>query len=143
MSNEQIEGWRIMLERDVSLHISLSDGMLLTYKLQCFQPKKDKRLQKHEFSGNHNQFPPASVPSSSAHGGSRGRGGGRGGGGGGGGARGSRGRGGAGGGSGGADGDSTRERAWKDKNKASRGNHNRKRGHDKKMARGGGGFPPV
>ena len=90
------------------------------------QPNKDKILRKHEFAGNQ---PIATLPSSSSHrddGRGRGRGGGRGG----------RGRGGRGGGQGG-DG-SARERAWKDKNKANRGNHNRKRGHDKKMARGGG-----
>jgi len=50
--------------------------------------------------------------------------------------RGGRGRGGRGGGNGG---DTTaRDRAWKDKNKTHRGNHDRKRGHDKKMARAGG-----
>ena len=50
--------------------------------------------------------------------------------------------GGGGGSSGGGGGDGVnmaRERAWKDKNKASRGNHGRKRGHDKKMARAGAG----
>ncbi|KAG6852902.1 hypothetical protein C0991_008271 [Blastosporella zonata] len=110
----QIEGWRIMLERN---------------------PRKDKILQKHEFSGNQPSIPvPIAGPSNqNVRGGDRGHGGrgrGRGGGGG-------RGRG---GGVGGAD--SARERAWKDKNKASRGNHNRKRGHDKKMARAGAGVPP-
>jgi len=48
-----------------------------------------------------------------------------------------RGRGGGGRGEGAGEG-STRDRALKDKNKASRGNHNRKTGHDKKMARAGG-----
>ncbi|KAL6307810.1 hypothetical protein BKA93DRAFT_727147 [Sparassis latifolia] len=124
-SDEQIEGWKIMLERD---------------------PKKDKILAKHEFSGNRPGTPVSgpSRPSSRGGGdrGGRGRGdGGRG--------RGGRGRGGTqdhgpggGGGEGssgrGGDRGSTRDRTWKDKNKASRGNHNRKRGHDKKMARGGG-----
>ncbi|KAH9927253.1 uncharacterized protein B0H18DRAFT_1084775 [Fomitopsis serialis] len=108
-TDEQIEGWKIMLERN---------------------PNKDKTLAKHEFTGNR------PLPSSSSHeahrGGSRGRGRGRGGRGrGGGGGRG----GGEGGGGGGGQGDSARGRAWKDKNKASRANHNRKRGHDKKMAR--------
>ncbi|KAF8068903.1 hypothetical protein FPV67DRAFT_1414720 [Lyophyllum atratum] len=118
-SDEQIEGWRIMLERN---------------------PRKDKILQKHEFAGNQNRIVAASTsgaaggPSESRVGrGGRG-GGGRGGRGGG--------RGGRGGGGGGGDGaNNARERAWKDKNKASRGNHNRKRGHDKKMARGGAGLP--
>ncbi|CAK5274697.1 unnamed protein product, partial [Mycena citricolor] len=86
-------------------------------------PKKDKILAKHEFAGNQNRIPEAMLqPQSSrnSHSGGRGRG------------RGAPGRGSA----PNADG-SARERAWKDKNKASRGNHNRKRGHDKKMARAG------
>ncbi|KAJ7073533.1 hypothetical protein B0H15DRAFT_792719 [Mycena belliarum] len=107
--DEQLEGWRIMLERN---------------------PKKDNILAKHEFAGNrHENFAEPRGGSSSRggapRGGSRGRGG-----------RGSgRGRGGGGGDDAGA---TARERAWKDKSKASRGNHNRKRGHDKKMARAGG-----
>ncbi|RDB30021.1 CUE domain-containing protein 3 [Hypsizygus marmoreus] len=113
--DEQIEGWRIMLERN---------------------PRKDKILQKHEFAGNQPWIAPApSASGSGPRGGARGRG--RGGGGGGG-----RGRGGGGGPGAGGGEDSTRERAWKDKNKASRGNHNRKRGHDKKMARAGAGVVP-
>ncbi|KAH8108784.1 hypothetical protein DFH11DRAFT_1516412, partial [Phellopilus nigrolimitatus] len=113
-SDEQIEGWRIMLERN---------------------PKKDKILQKHEFAGNRlNADLPAAGPSSSRQhegGGQPGRGGrGRGRG------RGGRGRGGGGSGSGTGGGDA-RERAWKDKNKSRQANHNRKRGHDRKMARGG------
>ncbi|KAK0495870.1 hypothetical protein EDD18DRAFT_1286309 [Armillaria luteobubalina] len=105
--DEQIEGWRIMLERN---------------------PKKDKILQKHEFSGNQQSIP-VLVQSNRGGGPSRGAGRGRGRG---------RGRGGGDGGGGGGGEQQTRDRAWKDKNKASRGNHNRKRGHDKKMARGGG-----
>ncbi|KAM6501204.1 hypothetical protein JOM56_004218 [Amanita muscaria] len=118
--DEQIEGWKIMLERN---------------------PKKDKILQKHEFSGNRNwlspQDPTPSASSSNTGGTSRGRGRGRGGG------RGWGGRGGPPGGtSGPSAGDSTqKERATKDKHKASRGNHNRKRGHDRKMARAAG--PPA
>ncbi|KAJ7664305.1 hypothetical protein B0H17DRAFT_1091899, partial [Mycena rosella] len=111
--DEQLEGWRIMLEKN---------------------PKKDKILQKHEFSGNQNEIASDSQGGSSSRGGPP-RGGGRG--------RGGRGgRGGGGGGRGRGSGDdagaTARERAWKDKSKASRGNHNRKRGHDKKMARAGG-----
>ncbi|KZT70368.1 hypothetical protein DAEQUDRAFT_668047 [Daedalea quercina L-15889] len=109
-TDEQIERWKIMLERN---------------------PNKDRILAKHEFTGNQ---PLASSSSQEPHrGGPRGRGRGRGG-------RGRGGGGGRGGGrgGGGGQGDSTRDRAWKDKNKASRGNHNRKRGHDKKMARAGG-----
>ncbi|KAF9788664.1 hypothetical protein BJ322DRAFT_1001657 [Thelephora terrestris] len=113
--DEQIEGWRIMLERN---------------------PSKDKILQKHEFSGNR----PGTIEPLQMEGGSRqthqmGEGSGHG--------RGWRGRGGRGsrgsarGGRGGGGGVDARDRAAKDKNKASRGNHNRKRGHDKKMARGG------
>lgn len=116
-SDEQIEGWRIMLERN---------------------PNKDKILQKHEFSGNQRgPLAPSPSPGTSGSGG-RGRGGQRGRGGGRGGGRG-RGRGGGGGHDGSSGGgDGARDRAWKDKNKASRANHNRKRGHDKKMARAGG-----
>ncbi|KAI0090405.1 hypothetical protein BDY19DRAFT_770952 [Irpex rosettiformis] len=125
-ADEQIEGWRIMLERD---------------------PNKDKILQKHEFSGNKRGLVPLPVrgpsqpPSNRGRGYGRGRGGGRGRGRGGRGGRG--GGGGSGSGSGGnggsGGGDSTaRDRAYKDKNKAQRGNHNRKSGHDKKMARAAG-----
>ena len=96
------------------------------------QPKKDKILQKHEFSGNKaidlSAFGNAGGSGPSSRGGDRGRGG-RG-----------RGRGagrGRGRGRGTGDGGDAKERAWKDKNKASTGNHNRKRGHDKKMARAG------
>ncbi|KAJ7266903.1 hypothetical protein B0H12DRAFT_1010510 [Mycena haematopus] len=109
-TDEQLEGWRIMLEKN---------------------PKKDKILQKHEFSGNQNEIAPVAQGGESSGGGpSRGGGRGRGG-------RGGRGNG-RGRGGGGGGGDDARDRAWKDKNKASRGNHNRKRGHDKKMARAGG-----
>ncbi|GJE97479.1 CUE domain-containing protein [Phanerochaete sordida] len=117
--DEQIEGWRIMLERN---------------------PHKDKILQKHEFAGNQRgALAPSPAPGSSGgrgRGGARGRGG-RGGGGGRGRGVGGGGASGSGGGGGGGGGDA-RDRAWKDKNKASRANHNRKRGHDKKMARAGG-----
>ncbi|CAL1699245.1 unnamed protein product [Somion occarium] len=116
-SDEQIEGWRIMLERN---------------------PKKDSILRKHEFAGNQPGLPVPGTAGSSQH---RGRGRGRGG------ARGAgrgRGRGGHHGegasGGGRAEGGGARDRAWKDKHKASRGNHSRKAGHDKKMARAGG--PP-
>ncbi|KAF8649623.1 hypothetical protein AX16_005712 [Volvariella volvacea WC 439] len=112
--DEQIEGWRIMLERN---------------------PRKDKILAKHEFRGNQNTIPAPAEPGPSR--GGRGGHGGRG--------RGNRGGGrgrGRGGGQGGASGEGgggdARDRAWKDRNKASRANHHRKRGHDKKMARMGG-----
>lgn len=108
-SDEQIEGWKIMLERN---------------------PNKDKILQKHEFSGNKlvdlSMTGNVSGSESLFRGGDRGRG------------RGGRGAGrGRGRGRGSGDGGDARERASKDKNKASRGNHNRKRGHDKKMAKAG------
>jgi activating signal cointegrator complex subunit 2 len=94
------------------------------------QPQKDKILQKHEFSGNQPSTEPIASSSSGARGSAnRGR------------ASGGRGGRGRGGGRGGAGGDTARDRAWKDKNKASRANHNRKRGHDKKMARAGAGVP--
>ncbi|KAI0266078.1 hypothetical protein BC834DRAFT_1041334 [Gloeopeniophorella convolvens] len=114
-ADEQIEGWRIMLERNPKL--------------------KERVLQKHEFAGNKPLAGPVSAgPSSRSHSRSqtpdpqaaRGRGGGA--------PRGGRGRG-RGGGRGG--GDAARDRVWKDKNKARQGNHNRKRGHDKKMGRAG------
>ncbi|EJU02280.1 hypothetical protein DACRYDRAFT_99944 [Dacryopinax primogenitus] len=120
-SDEQLEGWRIMLERN--------------------QPRKDKILQKHEFSGNRPLVPEDEGQPSSSHASDRegqsshqvrGRGG-----------RGGRGqgahRGGGGEGRGGSN--SARDRAWKDKNKARQGNHDRKRGHDKKLARAAG--PPA
>ncbi|KAG6826449.1 hypothetical protein H0H92_015759 [Tricholoma furcatifolium] len=108
-TDEQIEGWRIMLERN---------------------PRKDKILQKHEFAGNRRDIPVPIPTGGSRSDAGRGRGRGRGSGGGGGGRGASSG------------GDTAKERAWKDKNKASRGNHNRKRGHDKKMARAGAGVAP-
>ncbi|KAI0760456.1 hypothetical protein C8Q74DRAFT_1208567 [Fomes fomentarius] len=130
MGDEQIEGWKIMLERD---------------------PKKKERMfAKHEFTGNKPLNAPIAESSQSGargdggaggggRGPSRGRGRGRGRGGGG------RGRGGGrggsqheGGGGGGGSSDAARDRAWKDKDKARRANHDRKRGHDKKMARVGG-----
>ncbi|KAF8524284.1 hypothetical protein BU17DRAFT_43029 [Hysterangium stoloniferum] len=104
--DEQIEGWKIMLERN---------------------PNKDKILQKHEFAGN-KPFDRQVMHEAGPSGGDQGRSGdarGRG-----------KGRGGRGGGGGGT-GDTSRDRAWKDKNKARNANHNRKRGHDKKLARGG------
>ncbi|KAM5533798.1 hypothetical protein V8D89_012573 [Ganoderma adspersum] len=112
--DEQIEGWKIMLERDPK--------------------RKEKMLAKHEFTGNkptlNARVAEASQPASRGGGshGPRGSGRGRGGGG----------RGGGGGGGGGGGDDTARDRAWKDKNKARRGNHDRKRGHDKKMAKVGG-----
>ncbi|KAI9438642.1 hypothetical protein H4582DRAFT_1852413 [Lactarius indigo] len=135
--DEQIEGFKIMLDRNPKM--------------------KDKVFRKHEFSGNKPLAGPVpSGPSSrsrmpdSQH--ARGRGGGE---------RGRRGRGrghgrgrgrgrgagtggeveGGGGsdrGDGGGGGDKARDHAWKGKNKARQGNHDRKRGHDKKMSRVGG-----
>lgn len=118
--NEQIEGWRIMLERN---------------------PHKDKILQKHEFAGNKplkvestdEESNGEATPAARGRGGGRGGGRGRGGGGG-------KGRGGRGGGRGtgvGGNSNESRDRARKER----RGNQNRKRGHDKKMARAGGGEP--
>ncbi|RXW22893.1 hypothetical protein EST38_g2941 [Candolleomyces aberdarensis] len=120
-ADEQIEGWAVMLERDPK--------------------KKDKLLQKHEFRGNRSASPApqANIPGPSNHHGDGqrgGRGGGRGRGGGGGGGRG-RGGGGRGGNQAGGSGRGG-DRAYKDRNKSSHANHDRKRGHDKKMARAGG-----
>ncbi|KAI0031356.1 hypothetical protein K488DRAFT_79111 [Vararia minispora EC-137] len=105
--DEQIEGWRVMLERD---------------------PKqKEKILAKHEFHGNQPSLPSSTQPSSGepsrsgtpSRGASRGH------------IRGhSRGRGGSSGG-----GNSSHAR--KGKHKASQANHDRKKGHDKKMQRAG------
>ena len=121
----QIEGWRVMLERNVSddpVSLIKQDLILFLLRIYYFQPaQKEKMLQKHAFSGNEKGL---EVPSGVSKGRGRGSPGGRG--------RGARGGAGIGG-------DAAGERVWKDKNKASRGNHNRKRGHDKKMARAGPG----
>jgi len=104
LGDEQIEGWRIMLERN---------------------PKKDYILSKHEFSGNV-PLPSGELTEESGRShlqSSRGRG--------------SHGHGDSGGTSRGGAHNAARDRARKDK----AGNQNRKRGHDKKMARGGG-IPP-
>jgi len=117
-----------MLERNVSALCRKFPGYNLTTLFM--KPQKDKILGKHEFSGNQNQLPPDQGPQrggSSRGRGTRGGGGGRGG-------RGGR-------GAGGGAGNSARERANKDRNKASKANHNWKSGHDKKMARAGP--PPM
>ncbi|KAG8216861.1 hypothetical protein J3R82DRAFT_7126 [Butyriboletus roseoflavus] len=110
-TDEQIEGWRIMLDRN---------------------PKKERILQKHEFSGNRARSigitgGTGDQPGGGQRGGGggmvRGRGRGRG-----------RGRDGGGrSGPGGKNDEVVRERAHKEKNKSS----NRKRGHDKKMMKAG------
>lgn len=109
--NEQIEGWRVMLERDVSSTTLVYRGLELIVSLR--QSKAVEKLkQRHEFRRN----APIEATASS---GSDNRGG-----------RGGRGRGrGGGGGS---------DRRYSEKNKASKGNNNRKRGHDKKVAKAGG-----
>ncbi|KAG9124797.1 hypothetical protein FRC07_010228, partial [Ceratobasidium sp. 392] len=108
--DEQIEGWKYMLDKD--------------------SRRQAKIREKHEFKGNQPTLAP--TPQWDAPRGGRGRGGGR--------DRGGRGGGrggGQGGGGEGSGGDAARDRAHKDKNKARQGNHDRKRGHDKKMTRGG------
>jgi len=122
-----------MLDRNVSYSlISVS-----SFFADLSQPRKERILQKHQFSGNkplrqdeegegegegEKEGQREGEPGPSRGRGGRGRGG----------ARGRGGRGGSG------DGDTTaRGRAWKDKNKAHRANHDRKRGHDKKVARAG------
>ncbi|KAI6116337.1 hypothetical protein F5141DRAFT_1187624 [Pisolithus sp. B1] len=133
-ADEQIEGWKIMLEKN---------------------PKKDHILQKHEFQGNKVvEMPPAGSasrehhPPNGASGHTRGRGGsargrgserGRGRGRGRGRSEGGGGGGNEGGGESGDRGEGSRSRALKDRRKASVANHNRKRGHDKKMAKTGFG----
>jgi len=129
--DEQIEGWRIMLDKNVSDDPSrINKQDLMLFHVPYSQPaQKEKMLQKHAFSGNEKGL--EVHPSGESRGRGRGR------------PRGGRGRGGGRGGAGaGAGEDAARERAWKDKNKATRGNHNRKRGHDKKMARAMGGPGP-
>ncbi|KAG8780141.1 hypothetical protein FRC15_009732 [Serendipita sp. 397] len=110
-SHEQLEGWRIMLDRN---------------------PRKLKILQKHEFKGNKPLLQPNDKPereetrkegkgrgdSGRGGGGGRGRG---------------RGRGAAQQGSDGSKGDANRERMWKERS----GNRQRQRGHDKKFTCGG------
>lgn len=128
--DEQIEGFKIMLERNPKM--------------------KDKVLQKHEFSGNKPLAGPVSSgPNSRSRTPdlqpARGRGGGE---------RGGRGRGrgqgrgrgrgagtgegGSGSDRGGGGGDKAHDHAWKGKNKARQANHDRKRGHEKKMSKAGG-----
>ena len=131
--NEQIEGWRIMLERNVS-YFSVNVYFASSY-LFDLQPRKDRILSKHEFAGNQGRILEAGVGDSPGSGQGRGSGERRGAGGG-------RGRGrGRGDGGGDDSGNRARERAWNNKNKASRANHDRKRGHDKKLARTGAGPP--
>ncbi|KAI9507605.1 hypothetical protein F5148DRAFT_1203796 [Russula earlei] len=132
--DEQIEGFRIMLDRDPKL--------------------KEKTLARHEFAGNKPFQTPLSGQNSRSRSGtpdaqpargrgesgsgrrgqvrghSRGHGRGRGRGG----TRGSE----TVGGGGSADGGDARSHAWKAKNKARQANHDRKRGHDRKMRRAGG-----
>ncbi|KAJ4473676.1 hypothetical protein J3R30DRAFT_706475 [Lentinula aciculospora] len=111
----QIEGWRIMLDRDPK--------------------KKERMLKKHEWSGNRSVLT-VKQPEASWSREGRGQGGIRG--------RGSnptgheRSRGGGSRGGGGGGPDNARERALKEKNK----NKARKRGHDKKMSRSGA-RPPT
>ncbi|KAI0250608.1 hypothetical protein BJV78DRAFT_1154921 [Lactifluus subvellereus] len=123
--DEQIEGFRIMLDRDPK--------------------RKEKMLERHEFSGNkpltglsgpnsRSRTPDAQSARGREGGGrgsrgqNRGRGRGRG--------RGTGADAGDGGGSG--NGGDAQSHAWKGKNKARQANHDRKRGHDKKMSRAGG-----
>ena len=135
-TDEQIEGWRIMLDRNVSGSIWIHSN---SHGCTLLQPKKDRILQKHEFSGNRVvSIRVAGGTGEHSGGGQRGGGGatvrGRGRG------RGGRGRG-RGGGGGGRSGpgektdEVVRERAFKEKHKSS----NRKRGHDKKMTKAGAG----
>lgn len=122
-----------MLERNVSDFVWIH-----SYSHACttlLQPKKERILQKHEFSGNRIvNIPIAGGTGDQAGGGQRGGGRGRGG-------RGGRGRGRGGAGAGGGSGtgekneDVARERAFKEKHKS----NNRKRGHDKKMGKAGVG----
>ncbi|KAI0277955.1 hypothetical protein BGY98DRAFT_1089747 [Russula aff. rugulosa BPL654] len=118
--DEQIEGFRIMLDRDPKM--------------------KEKMLARHEFSGNRplpaagfgtpdaQPQPQSQSQSQSARGrGRRGQNRGRG-----------RGPGTGGGGGGSGDGGDAQSQAWKNKNKARQGNHDRKRGHDRKMGKAGG-----
>ncbi|KAG8886313.1 hypothetical protein FRB98_001333 [Tulasnella sp. 332] len=121
--DEQIEGWRIMLDRN---------------------PRKDKLLEKQALAASKAPqiaiIQPRAVQYSATDPGGPGRG------------QGSRGRGGAPGGRGRGDGgggrgsqqtnsdpQTARDRAWKEKT----GNKARQRGHDKKVARGGAGGPPI
>lgn len=46
LADEQIEGWKVMLERNVRLSSPRLGGLELIKQ----QPKKDKILQKHEFA---------------------------------------------------------------------------------------------
>lgn len=151
-SNEAIEGWGVMLERDIlgrrmkELDRKYGEGSKVggnvnTGAIGRTRYRKGEEGEEGEEDGE---------GEGGAGGGQRGRGGYRGmGGGGRGGGGGGRGRGGRGGGGGGAagggggGGDSTKDRARKEQNKSSRANHSRREGHARKMARGMGGGPPV
>jgi activating signal cointegrator complex subunit 2 len=130
LTDEQIEGWRIMLERNVSGFVRIHSH---SHVCTSLQPKKERILQKHEFSGNRTMNiliaeGTGDQPGAGQRGGGRGRGRGRG-----------QGRGGGGGGGSSGPGEKNdevaRERALKEKHKSS----NRKRGHDKKMGKTGVG----
>jgi len=157
--DEQIEGFRIMLDRDVrptfpSQSIILPESILHVLNLLLLplqQKMKEKMLARHEFSGNKplprlsssgpgptrgSGTPDAQPQPQSARGrgeggrgrrsqsrGSRGRG---------------RGRGSTIGSGTGGDGGDAQGHAWKNKNKSRQGNHDRKRGHDRKMGKAGG-----
>ncbi|EEB93042.1 hypothetical protein MPER_08359, partial [Moniliophthora perniciosa FA553] len=99
-SHEQIEGWKIMLERDVRLFLSV---VVRVINNMSGQPKRRQHLiQKYELEAPQNHTLPLPGPAFSS---SRGRGHGRGG-------RGARGGGGRGGGGGGNE---ARDRARKDR----------------------------
>jgi activating signal cointegrator complex subunit 2 len=107
--------------------------MHTAHKLLCCQPRKDKILQKHEFTGNRSLPPSNSLPGKQSSKSDSGRGAHRGG----------RGRGGLGGSNSGGGTHSDppsqdrEQRARNERQKSRQANHNRKRGHDRKMARGG------
>ncbi|KAM7190171.1 hypothetical protein V8F33_009648 [Rhypophila sp. PSN 637] len=136
MTDEAIEGWAIMLGRDSKkrkrLQAQYGDWAGKQTELASTSWKANNDEEEEEDGDQEDSDKPAGSSGDKDNTRGRGRGG-RGGAG--------RGRGGRGGGRLGAPPGSELEKRRKEANKASRANHNRRDGHAKKMARGGG-FPP-
>lgn len=132
MTDEAIEGWAVMLQRDPKRLSKLEDRLALS------AGTPGGAIAQPELPSTSYRRPRADEESeeSDAHGGYGGRGRGRGRGG----PRGGRGRGRGGGRGGGASGEqnTAAARQRKEENKGSRANHNRRQQRAKKIARGGG-----
>lgn len=145
MDDAQLEGWRVMLDRNVRpcLILYVQGPNAEERATFLIQPHKEAILARHQFTPNSNYLAPTPRDRSEAEssgGPIRGGGGNRGGRGGGDGGRGG-GSGGRGGGGGGGRGGGSEGGRGRGQNKGSRGHSNaaRTRGHDKKMSRMGTG----